>query len=256
MIQLEAGRIMLSIAMLGYASWSDVRTREVSDLTWVVFGALGLLIDIYEVATGEMKLLTLAVPVLFSTTLSFAFGYLGLFGGADFKAFVVLTLLQPCPPQLIRPRLGVVSVIYPLTVFSNSALAGASIGLVLLVRNILAARGGSPLFEGHESEAFWRKLIILISGVRVKMESVRGPPFQYPLEVPLEECEAVRRLVLMPDIEDDDEAVEILQRLRHSGVTEVWVSQTLPYLVFITFGYLMALHIGDVVIWVLARILS
>ncbi|MCW3991076.1 MAG: prepilin peptidase, partial [Candidatus Bathyarchaeota archaeon] len=142
LIQLEAGRVVLSVAMLGYASWSDLRTREVSDLTWVVFGALGLIIDIYEVATGDMKLLTLAVPVLLSTTLSFALAYLGLFGGADFKAFVALAILQPYPPRLIRPALGVVSVVYPLTIFSNSALAGASFGLVILVRNILAARRG------------------------------------------------------------------------------------------------------------------
>jgi len=90
----------------------------------------------------------------------------------------------------------------------------------------------------------------------MRLESVRGPPFQYPLEVPLEEDEAVRRLVLMPDIEDDDAAVEVFGRLRRSGVTEVWVSQTLPYLVFITLGYLSALQLGDVAIWALERILS
>ena len=254
MIQLEAVRILLSATMLGYASWSDLRTREVSDLTWIVFGAPGLLMDVYEVAAGKVSPLNLAVPVLFSSALSFALGYLGLFGGADFKAFVALAVLQPYPPRLIRPVLGVVSVVYPLTVFSNSALAGASFGLVLLFRNMSAARRGSPLFEGHESEAPWRKLIILFSGVRVRLESVRGPPFQYPLEVPAEE--GGRRLVLMPDIEDDEAAAEVFGRLRRDGVAEVWVSHTLPFLVFIALGYAVSLLVGDVAIWALGLILS
>lgn len=253
---MEAVRVLLSVAMLGYASLSDLRTREVPDLTWLVFGALGLVLNLYEVSTGVMSLLTLALPILFSTALSFALGYLGLFGGADFKAFVALAILQPFQPRLVRPALGVVSVVYPLTVFSNSALAGASFALVLLVRNLSAARSGSPLFEGHESEPHWRKFIILISGVKVRLDSVRGPPFQYPLEAPLEEGEAERRLVLMPDIEDDDAALEVFGRLRRAGVAEVWVSHTLPFLVFIAFGYLSALLLGDVVLWALTRILS
>jgi len=253
---MEAFRVLLSVVMLGYASWSDLRTREVSDLTWIVFGGLGLIFNLYEVATGGMKPIALAVTVLFSTALSFSIGYLGLFGGADFKAFVALALLQPYPSRLIRPMLDTVSVIYPLTVFSNSALAGASSALVLLVRNLSAASRGSPLFEGHESERLWMKFIVLISGMKVKLDSVRGPPFQYPLEVPPLEEGAERRLVLMPDLEDDEAALDVFQRLRLAGVEEVWVSHTLPFLVFIAFGYLSALLVGDVALWAIMRMLA
>ena len=241
--------------MLGYASWSDLKTREVSDLTWVVSGAAGLALDLYLVATGRLTLMALAMPVLFSTALAFALGYLGLFGGADFKAFVVLALLQPYPPRLVRPALGVVSVIYPLTIFSNSALAGASFALILLVRNLAAARRGSPLFEGHESESPWRKFVVLISGMKVRLDAVRGPQFQYPLEVPLGEDGAERGFVLMPDMEDDEAAFEVFRRLGRAGVSEVWVSHTLPFLVFIAFGYLSALLLGDLALWALSRAL-
>ena len=252
---MEAFRVPLSLAMLGYASWSDLRTREVSDLTWVVFGGLGLVLNLYEVATGALKPLNLVIIILFSTAFSFVLFYLNLFGGADFFAFVALTFLQPSPPRLVEPLLGVVSTIYPLTIFSNSALAGASSALVLLVRNLLTARG-SPLFAGLESEPLWRKFIVLISGVKVKVDSVRGPPFQYPMEIPLVEGGAERRLVLMPDVEDDEAAFENLRMLRRAGVEEVWVSHTLPFLVFIAFGYLSSLLVGDFALWALKRILS
>ena len=99
------------------------------------------------------------------------------------------------------------------------------------------------------------KFIVLISGVKVKLDSVRGPPFQYPLEVPPLEKGAERRLVLMPDLEDDEAALEVFQRLRRAGVEEVWVSHTLPFLVFIAFGYISSLLVGDVVLWVLKQIL-
>ena len=255
MIQLEVVRVLLSVAMLGYASWSDLRTREVSDLTWLVFGGLGLVLDLYEVATGELNLLNLAVPILFSTALSFALGYLGLFGGADFKAFVALALLQPYQPRILRPALDAVSVVYPLTVFSNSALAGASSAIILLIKNLSSARSGVSLFDDHKSESPWRKFIIMISGVKVRLDSVRGPPFQYPLEAPPGEEGADRRLVLMPDIEDDEEALEVFRRLRSAGVEEVWVSHTLPFLVFIFIGFLSALLLGDVALWILKQML-
>ena len=74
MISIEALRITLSMAMLSYASFSDLKTREVSDLTWVVFGALGLVLDVYEVIFGMLSLSNLVIPILFSTVLSYAKG--------------------------------------------------------------------------------------------------------------------------------------------------------------------------------------
>lgn len=256
MVLLEASRVLLCVVMLGYASWSDLKTREVSDVIWIVFGGIGLFLDAYEVVWGSLRPLSLAVPIIFSATLSFALGYLGLFGGADFKAFVVLAVLQPYPPSFISPALGIVSVVYPLTIFSNSALAGALFALILLVRNISTDQESRPLFEGHKSEPLWRKFIILISGVKMKLESVRGPPFQYPLEVPLNEDGGRRRLVLLPDIEDDATAVEIFRKLRIAGIEEVWVSHTLPFLVFIALGYLSTLLLGDLALRILEQILS
>jgi preflagellin peptidase FlaK len=240
--------------MLSYASWSDLKTREVSDLTWLVFGSLGAVLDLRDVAAGVLSPMGLAIPVLFSTALSFALGYMGLFGGADFKAFVVLALLQPHPSSLIKPALGILSVVYPLTIFSNSAIAGASFAIVLLFRN-LTARKSSPLFEGFESEASWRKFVILISGVKRRLDLVKGPPFEYPLEVPSQLDDGARRLVLMPSLEDDDAALEIFEGLKKVGVSEVWVSHTLPFIVFISFGYISSFLLGDVALWVLIRIL-
>nr|MBC8224406.1 hypothetical protein [Candidatus Bathyarchaeota archaeon] len=173
-------------------------------------------------------------------------GYLGLFGGADVLAFIALAVLHPTPPRGLEPFLGIVSPLFPLTLFSNSAISGASFSLVLLVRNLASTLQGRNLFSGLEDESTWRKLVVMFTGIKMEVGSVRGPPFQYPLEVPGTEEMQGRRLILMPDIQDDDSAVEVFTTLEASGVEEVWVSNTLPFLVYIAIGYVLALALGDI----------
>ncbi len=250
---IDVVRIALSLAMLGYASLKDLRTREIHDLLWIVFGAIGLLLAIYEVYVGDISILGLTLPAAFSVALSLALGRFGLFGGADVGAFIALSLIHPVPPISLKPILGVVSVVYPLTLFSNSALVGASFAVVLLVKNLSRMLRGKPLFEGHESDSPWKKFIVMIAGARVGLDSVRGPPFQYPLEFTPKEGDHDRRLILLPDINDDEAAREVFTQLRREGVEEVWVSSTLPFLVFITIGYVLAILVGDVALSLLSR---
>jgi len=237
--------------MLGYTSWVDLKTREIYDMVWLVFGGLGLVIALYEIYTGSMALVWFVAVVLFSSAISIGLGYLGLFGGADVLAFITLAVLHPFPPTALEPFLGIVSPLFPLTLFSNSALAGASYSLVLLVRNLASTIQGRSLFSGLEDEPLWRKLVVLVTGLKMGLGSVRGPPFQYPLEVPSTGEKPGRKLILMPDIQDDDSAAETFRTLEASGVEAVWVSNTLPFIVYIAIGYVLALVLGDVALAVL-----
>jgi prepilin signal peptidase PulO-like enzyme (type II secretory pathway) len=55
----------------------------------------------------------------------------------------------------------------------------------------------------------------------------------------------------MPDIQDDDSAVEVFRKLKDSGVESVWVSNTLPFLVYIAIGYVLSLTLGDIALAIL-----
>jgi len=232
--------------MLGYSSWVDLKTREIYDMVWLVFGGLGLIIALYEVYSGGLTLVWFLIVVGASSIISLGLGYLGLFGGADVLAFIALSVLHPFPPRGVESFLGIVSPLFPLTLFSNSALSGASYSLVLLLRNLGASLQGRPLFSGLDEESSWRKLVVLITGTKMEVESVRGPPFQYPLEMPGTDERPGRRLILMPDIQDDDSAVEVFRTIKESGVESVWVSNTLPFLVYIAIGYIISLTLGDI----------
>jgi preflagellin peptidase FlaK len=233
---IDVVRIVLSLTMLGYASWTDLKTREIHDLLWIVFGAIGLLLAAYEIYTGDISFLGFTLPVAFSVALSLVLGRFGLFGGADVGAFIALSLIHPIPPISPKPVLGVVSV-------------------VLLTKNLSRMLRGKPLFEGHESDSLWKKLIVAITGVRVGLDSVRGPPFQYPLEFTPKEGDYDRRLILLPDINNDEAAREIFLQLRREGIEEVWVSNTLPFLVFITIGYVLSILVGDIALSLLSRVI-
>ena len=245
----EALRLSAAVVMLLYASARDVRTREIPDEVWLLGGLLGFILDVYSVLQGVYRPLGLVASIGVSSLLAYFVAYLGLFGGADFKALVALSLLLPHPIGF-RPLLGVVSPLYPLTVFSNSVLAGASLALLILLRNLLRALGGETLFEGL-SDPWWRRLLVLLTGLRKPLDSVRGPPFDYPLEV-FED--GVRRLILMPSLESDEEALRVFEELRAAGLREVWVSSTLPFLLLITIGLFISLLIGDIPLWLIFRV--
>ena len=52
-IELNLLRIVLAIGMLGYASYTDVTKREISDFVWVIFGALAAVLLIFEPNLSE-----------------------------------------------------------------------------------------------------------------------------------------------------------------------------------------------------------
>lgn len=251
--QLDAVRMLLCIVMLGYTSWIDIKTREIHDLVWLVFGGIGFIIALFEIYIGSINLSAFVLTVIFSTMMSIALGYLGLFGGADIGAFIALSVLHPFPPRGLEPYLGVVSVIYPLTLFSNSALCGACFAIVQLGSNLMKLFRDKSLFEGLESVSLLKKIILLVSGTKINTFMIRGPPFQYPLEIVDENYK--RNLILMPDIHDDESAFEIFRQLKEAGMEEVWVSNTLPFLVFISIGYFISILVGDVALSFLGRYL-
>jgi len=88
---LDSVRILLSFIMLGYSSWIDLKTREIYDLIWIIFGGLGLIINAYEIYIGTYNIMSFVFPITFSIVVSLAFGVLGLFGWADALAFIALT---------------------------------------------------------------------------------------------------------------------------------------------------------------------
>ena len=258
---LDGARVVLCLGFLIYASWSDYKTREVSNKVWAVMGPLALALTAFQflACSTEPFQLVISYVLSFAITsgLAIAIFYAGGFGGADAKALMCIALALPVYPEYLLPEpAGFVSPLFPITIFTNSVLLGALSVFYALFRNILwKIRNSGRVFEGLESESFGRKILALFSGYKTKFSKLENG-HMYPLEdVEIdEEGEATRKLLVFPK---DEEREGIIARIRENVKEEnledgVWVTPGLPLLIFITAGLLIALAYGDIV-WVLLR---
>ncbi len=264
---LIAAKVALSLAFLLYASWSDYRTREVTNRVWVVYAPIALALSIAELLLYDSAMLPLfGLSVGVTVAIAVLLFYSGGFGGADSKALMCIALALPFAPTLLfMPVLasGVSPLsqnIFPFTIFSNSVLVAVFSCVALLLYNIFwRVKTGKKLFEATlASEPFWKKILVLVTGHRVSIAKLKAKWHIYPLEDLSEESgvDAVKRkLVVVPRDEGRDDIVARLFKAVEAGTIDanVWASPGLPMLIFVTIGLVIALFFGDIV-WILVSL--
>jgi len=253
---LDSARVLLSLSFLFYASWSDWKKREVSNKVWVVMAPLALTLTLFQFVMFDLQSLPLyALSFAITSTLSVALFYVGAFGGADAKALMCLALALPTyPNKLFQLNVPRVSPIFPLTVFSNSVLLAAFTVVYAIIRNSFwKLKTERKLFEGFENESVWRKFLAFLTGYKVKTTELEKG-YMLPLEdINLSEKGVVkRRLLVFPKDEERETIIgRILSAKQEEKLqNEVWATPGLPLLVFITFGFIVSLTLGDLV-WIL-----
>lgn len=263
---LEAAGTAITLFFLFYSSWSDYKTREVSNAVWIVFAPLAFTITFIEILIYDSSQFPL-YGICFGLTATFSviLFYSGGFGGADAKALMCLALALPFyPAQLFTPIAGenspISRILFPITVFSNAVLFAAGTAIYILFRNILwRLRTGKKLFQGgQEKESPGKKILVLLTGYKMPIEQLREKWHLYPLEDIEEEPEKgpVRKLIVIPKDETREATVERLTKAADAGIIENKVLTTpgLPMLIFVTAGLITALFVGDIV-WVCVRLL-
>jgi preflagellin peptidase FlaK len=259
-----AAQVAVSAVLLTYASWSDYKTREVSNRVWAIYAPIAIVLSLAELLLYDpSKLVLFGVSVGFTVGLAFLLFYSGAFGGADSKALMCIALALPfAPVTLFTPILAgslspISQVIFPLTIFSNAVLFAAASGIYMILRNLVwHKKNGKKMFTGtlaHES--VWKKIVILITGYKVTVAKLKEKWHVFPMEdVDGSETALQRKLVVIPSEDGRDKIVERLSNAVQAGKidTYVWATPGLPMLIFITLGLIVALLCGDV-IWLLVR---
>jgi len=254
---LDGSRILISLIFLVYASWSDFKTREVSNKVWVIFAPLTLaLTSLQFFVFSPQSLYVFGLSFVITSVLSVTLFYAGAFGGADAKALICLSLALPShPTYLLQPSFSLLSPLFPISVFCNAViLAALSVFYVLLRNYVWKRRTGKRLFEGFEKEPIGRKILTVLSGYKAKVVELEKKGFLYPLEDirVVETGKSERKLIVIPKYEKKKEIVKRILKASREGKlqTDVWVTPGLPMLVFITAGLILALVFGDIV-WIL-----
>jgi preflagellin peptidase FlaK len=261
-----AANIFLSIGFLLYASWSDYKTREVTNRVWAIYAPTALILTLTQIILQDQDILSnLAFFGLsFGVTAAFAIilFYSGGFGGADSKALMCIALALPFSTEaVLQPFIAsgvspLSQLLFPLTIFSNSVLFAAATGLYMFLRNLIQrTTTRKKLFEGSlTTESIVKKLVVMITGYKVTVAKLQETWHVYPMEDVNENGE--RKLVIVPKDEGRTEIVERLATAVGAGKisNRVWATPGLPMLIFVTVGLIVALLFGDLV-WILVSFL-
>jgi len=222
---LDSIRLIIGVSILAYASYSDMKTRRAANILWIILAAIGLILLLIQfVLFGfENMLYLIFVPIMIGL-MYVLFQMRLIFGGADAKALMSLAVLAPFQPVIGEfPLLGISFMPFPWTIFSNAVIMFLIIPLSLFLVNLARRHVEFPY---------------MFLGYRMPVKKAKEK-FVWPLE---KRVDGKRKFTYMPthfDTEDEWESFE------HQGITEVWVTPKVPFMIPLLAGYICSFLIGD-----------
>lgn len=237
-------KYLVLFAALALASFQDVRTREIEDKIWLVAGAIGAALTVFEAITVPGFQLVLALVSIGLTALvAFGIYFLGLYGGADAKALLVIAVTVPLVPVVALTS----SPFFPMTVLGNALLFSLILVPVCFLYNIIwKASKRKSLFSAVYAKPLTR-FGALFTGIKVKPKTAKLVHFNV-LEVYAEGAPTTLRL--FSKVSDEDE-VKVIDE----GAEYVWVTPAIPMIVFFLAGFALATLGVDLLFGILFAIL-
>lgn len=217
---LDQIRIILSLMMLGIATASDIKKREISDIIWIIFGAIGIgLVFLGTDLSQELPKIGIALIIAPFVLLVWR---LGLFGGADAFALIVLAVLAPSLTL-------VGNTVTPFTVLTNAVLMSIMPMIINVTRNTILLATKNNIFEGFD-ETTKKKIIAMFVGYRAK-----NPKFSFSIE---------RRVGNQKKL---NLSLQHAENTVFCQKSDTWVTPGIPYMIFITAGFVVQLIYGDLI---------
>lgn len=229
--------------MLSIGAYYDLKTREVDDRLWLVFGAAGLVLYAFEYVSGATAdLQMILVSVSLTAAVAVALYRYGFFGGADAKALVAVTVIlpvyHPLMPFYVHPLTGI-------TVLTNAVLFALVVPIYNALNNLVKVARGERIFEGFEEERMWRKALACFVGTPSNKQEISHHAV---IECPA--GEGKKRFSFRLDYDKDDDSYSDRSCYK---VSRMWLSQSLPFLVFMLVGFLVTVLFGDMLLQLLQR---
>lgn len=221
-------RIAACACMLAAASFYDMKSREIPDKIWLVFGGVGALLMAFEFAGGFYPARQPLVPYAAGMGVMSLIGYAayraGLVGGADAKAIVALAVLFPEYGAGYR-----IHDIPALSVLSNALILSLAGLLHNVARNAVSLAKGVPIFEGV-SEGALRKALAFSTG----FSTASCGKYLFAMEE--KDGQGRRKFNFNPASYND---------FAEQGQRRVWVTHALPFVVYIAAGFAIFIAVGD-----------
>lgn len=230
--------LLVSLVFLVIAAVYDLRVREVPDKVWLGYGLIALAITALRLYSGFESIYPMTISIVSSVILSVVMAHLGVFGGADAKALICLSVAVPLVPVGFRyVVLWFLAPFFPLIILALGYLLSFSMILFFTIRNICDyLRYGTSMFDGFHDESFVKKIFVVLTGYRCQLEVVKAARFLYPMERIVHSKEGLRRrfdLSFGIAEEKDASLSSFLKGLPSVGNPSIiWVTPGLPMIVF------------------------
>lgn len=223
----EIARQALVLAALGYAAYSDIKTREINDAVWLALTAASAPLVLLELVTLDRAALILYLASVYTAfTLGLALLALNLMGEADFLALACLSLVTP--PGEMR----LLSAVPSLSIFTNSLLVSLSYPLLLFTKNMLLAARGVNLF-GDIKVNFATKILAIFTLTKISSDEYLKNRNFYSLAEIMKNGE--KKLLFKARIDS------MVDSPRGEWI---WVSPYVPFVTMVAAGYTIHLLFG------------
>ena len=143
--EIDVYRVVFALLILVYACYSDIRRRSVSNIVWLVMAGVTIAFaGYYTVIQRASFIIAFVLSVTITSTVSYIFFRLRLFGGADAKALICIAVLFPTQPSftILFHQLPLfdayLTIIFPFafTVLLNAAVLALIVPVSLSLRNL------------------------------------------------------------------------------------------------------------------------
>lgn len=209
----------VAIAGLAYACYKDIKGREIPDIPWVAMGSAGVILRVVD-HQWKMMAISVGAAVLLGMVLAVS----SLFGGADIKAFLALSLLIPTHPGVVLP-------IFVVSAFNNMVVLRVIELVAVLCYNMVHRNTYHGLSLG-------KKILLLMTGFPKKTKEL---DYRF---LPLQDIKG--ELHLMPNIN-----VDIEEFKKECGLEDIWVTYGSPLIVYLLIGCLIVFAKGDIILYLL-----
>ena len=239
---LDILKIIFCTPFLLYSCYSDIKTRRVSNKVWLVMLAGGAFFVLYDISTyGISYILRLLISAGFIFVFVYFLFQFGIFGGADAKSLIVLSIILPAYPKLEAfsytfPLNKPIIDLFAFGIFGNAVVLTIVVPVGLAVYNVMkmGIHIDNPLyiFIGYKTKIseLANKHIKLIQNFEVVNGEVK---FRFK----------------RGGVEINDTVISELKALSERELIkdEVWVTPGLPFMIPIALGFFVAVFYGDLI---------
>ena len=127
-------RKILCLIMLIISSYEDFKTKEVDDRIWLIFSPIGIIITLIEYFFKYIDfsyLIFYVLSIIVTIIVSIIIYYSKFVGGADSKALITLSFLDP-----INLNKNTIHPFVPIIILTNSCIISLIIPLFLFIIHI------------------------------------------------------------------------------------------------------------------------